>query len=804
MYRKNGFLLIVLLINCFISGAQEIGANYNHELQSIDLEYAKKTGLEWISVTPNIFEYIRREKNVETEPGLEKVIAAAKAGYKITFGFSWDFKKYNLSIPDSASAQEQEYFAVVLRMLERVGPYIKILNLGYDRNIETKEDILVRFTERLLTEASNWYNNHPEFKRPDMYIGAGVRGLIQMAQDDERVKGLAINLHVSDSVEIQENLRFVRSIMPEKPIIVPDFSLWPLLGQHMQDSIGDSKAGKEFAKKYNYSTGMTLTEWFTKGSAQVGATEWNDLFATRAWFPQHFMLTWFRHFQKFGVVLATYADSWRMTRPLWYDDFVSIVKAGKVQKPNIILIYVDDLGYGDISSYGAKAVKTNNVDRLAKNGLRFTDAHCTAATCTPSRLSLMTGRYAFRSNAAILPGDAPLLIQPGTKTLPSVLQKAGYKTSIVGKWHLGLGNGVIEWNGTIAPGPQETGFDHSFIIPATTDRVPTVFVENGRVPNLRPNDPIVISYGNKIGFEPDGLSNPELLKMKADTQHSNIIINGISRIGFMTGGRSARWVDEDIADVLTGKAKTFIEENKDNPFFLFFSIPDIHVPRAPHRRFVGSTRMGRRGDVITEMDWMTGEIIDQIEKLGLKEKTLIIFSSDNGPVLDDGYADEAVEKLGNHDPSGGFRGGKYSAFEAGTRVPFITYWPGTIKPGVSQALFSQVDLLASIASLTGQPVADTLDSQNMLPALLGNSVKAREYLLEESYTLSLRTPQWKYISPVEMPAPVWFANKKIESGLMQEEQLYDLKKDPGEKKNLAKKNPAVVAELKEQLKKIKR
>ncbi|HKH59934.1 MAG TPA: sulfatase-like hydrolase/transferase, partial [Flavitalea sp.] len=254
------------------------------------------------------------------------------------------------------------------------------------------------------------------------------------------------------------------------------------------------------------------------------------------------------------------------------------------------------------------------------------------------------------------------------------------------------------------------------------------------------------------------------------------------------------------------KAVSFIRRYKDKPFFLYFSIPDIHVPRAPHPRFVGSTSMGKRGDVISEMDWMTGEIVKAINQFGLRNNTLIIFSSDNGPVLDDGYADHAVELLGNHDPSGGFRGGKYSAFEAGTRMPTITYWPGTIKPGTSDAVWSQVDLLASLADLTGQQLSPGTgpDSENMLDVLLGKSEKGRDYLLEESYTLSLRKDDWKYISPDERPTPAWLKRKRIESGLLPVPQLYNLRSDPGEKNNVAQSYPEIVSKLEEKLKMIKR
>lgn len=468
-----------------------------------------------------------------------------------------------------------------------------------------------------------------------------------------------------------------------------------------------------------------------------------------------------------------------------------------LSKPNIIIIYVDDLGYGDVRCYGAKGVKTPNIDKLAKNGIKFTDAHCTAATCTPSRFSILTGSYAFRNKAAILPGDAPLLIRPGTATLPGMLQQAGYTTAVIGKWHLGLGNGVINWNGDIRPGPLEVGFNYSFLVPATLDRVPCVFVENHNVVNLNPKDPIEVNYDHKVGDEPTGLEHPELLKVKADTQHSNTIINGISRIGFTKGGRSAWWKDENIADVLLQKTTSFLATNKNKPFFLYLSYTDIHVPRDPNRKFKGKTTMGRRGDDIVQMDWTTGEVMKTVDKLGLTKNTLIIFTSDNGPVLNDGYNDDAEEMVGDHKPGGPFKGGKYSAYEAGTRVPTIVSWPAKMKPGVSDALINQVDLFASLADLSGQKLrtSDAPDSYDMLNTWLGKSAKGRETMLEEAFTLALRNGDWKYIAPQSQSTPPWLKDKKVETGLAQQPQLYNLKTDVTESNNVADKYPEKVKEL---------
>jgi arylsulfatase A-like enzyme len=276
--------------------------------------------------------------------------------------------------------------------------------------------------------------------------------------------------------------------------------------------------------------------------------------------------------------------------------------------PNVVLVYADDLGYGDLSAYGATRVHTPHVDALAAQGLRLTNAHAAAATCTPSRYALLTGEYAWRrKGTGILPGDARLIITPGRTTLASIMRRAGYRTGVVGKWHLGLGDGPIDWNSEIRPGPREIGFDESFLVPATGDRVPCVYVENGRVRGLDPKDPIEVSYEHPVGDEPTGKAHPELLKMDPSAGHDQTIVNGISRIGYMSGGRSARWVDEDMADVLTAKARAFIERHRAEPFFLYFATHDIHVPRVPHSRFAGRSGLGPRGDVILQLDGAAGD-----------------------------------------------------------------------------------------------------------------------------------------------------------------------------------------------------
>jgi arylsulfatase A-like enzyme len=480
----------------------------------------------------------------------------------------------------------------------------------------------------------------------------------------------------------------------------------------------------------------------------------------------------------------------------------SFARAADAARPNIVIIYADDLGYGDVSCYGASKVKTPNVDRLAREGRRFTNAHATSATCTPSRYALLTGAYPWRrDDAKILPGDARLLIAPGTPTIPSVLKPAGYASAAIGKWHLGLGAENLDWNGEVKPGPIEIGFTTCFLIPATGDRVPCVYLEDHRVVGLDPKDPIQVSYGKPIGNEPTGKDHPELLKYKPSHGHDQTIVNGISRIGYMSGGKSARWVDEDMADTITRRATSFIEQHRNEPFFLYFATQDIHVPRMPHSRFEGKSGLGRRGDVILQFDFCVGEILAALDRLGLAQNTIVILSSDNGPVVDDGYHDGAVENLNGHTPAGALRGGKYSAFEAGTRVPFVVRWPARVKPGVSNALVSQLDLLATFASVAGQkvPASAARDSHDASAALFGADAKGRDFVIEHAVNgrLGVRTADWKYIEPG--PGPAKNVNTNTELGNSQTPQLYRLSNDVGEQRNVAAENPAKVDELKAML-----
>lgn len=464
------------------------------------------------------------------------------------------------------------------------------------------------------------------------------------------------------------------------------------------------------------------------------------------------------------------------------------------RSPNIIFIYADDLGYGDVGAYGSTVLKTPNIDKLANGGVRFTTGYASSATCTPSRYALLTGTYPWRNkNAKILPGTAPLLISVDQMTVPKMLRDQGYHTGIVGKWHLGLGDGQVDWNQHIRPGPNEVGFDYAYIMAATQDRVPTVYIENGMVQGLEGDDPIQINYRENFEGEPTGKDNPEMLKMKWHHGHNHSIVNGIPRIGYMKGGDKAKWVDENMADTFLVRAQQYISEHRDEPFFLYYALQQPHVPRTPHERFVGSSGLGPRGDVIVEADWCIGELYQTLEELGLLENTLIVVSSDNGPVLNDGYYDDAVEKLGDHTPRGPLRGGKYSLFEAGTRVPFITYWKGTIQPKVSDALVSQIDLFNSVAKLCGSEIR-TDDGQEMLETFLGQADDSRsELVIEATSRTAFRKGDWALIPPYDGPAKNKMVD--IELGNSPEYLLFNLKDDLGQQQDLSTTHPDTLQKL---------
>ena len=487
--------------------------------------------------------------------------------------------------------------------------------------------------------------------------------------------------------------------------------------------------------------------------------------------------------------------------------------ATAAEKPNVVIIYGDDVGYGDLGAYGAKLIPTPNLDKLASEGLLFTDGHCSAATCTPSRFSMLTGIHGFRHGVRVLAPDAPMKIKPDMFTLPQLFKKAGYETAVIGKWHLGIGDGGtrVDWNGEIGPGPLDIGFDYMFLLPSTNDRVPCVYVENRHVVGLDPKDPLYVGTKPEqvnCTIYPDGRQNPEAMTYyKSSHGHNNSVINGIGRIGRQFGGKSALWDDETMADEFVKQARKYISgRRKDQPFFLYWAAADIHVPRAPNPRFKGKSKLTYRGDAMVQLDWCAGEIMKALEEQGLAENTIVIFSSDNGPVYDDGYEDGTTVKTSTgemdrgHDGSGPWRGGKYQIYEGGTRVPFIVKWPGRIKPGKSAAMMNQIDFMASFAELLEIELADHqgIDSRSTLSALLGRSDQGQDYMIEEARGLALRRGSWKYIAAGGGKKKGANKNAPKPAG-----QLYNLDTDRGEQTNLIEKHPRIAKEMADLLEKLK-
>ena len=487
--------------------------------------------------------------------------------------------------------------------------------------------------------------------------------------------------------------------------------------------------------------------------------------------------------------------------------FLTPLSLFSADRPNVVIIYGDDVGYADVGAYGSRLIPTPHLDKLAAAGLRFTDGHCTAATCSPSRFSLLTGIHAFRHNVRILAPNSPMAIPLDKLTLPKLFKKAGYNCAVIGKWHLGIGDGKTpnDWNGDVKPGPLEVGFDYSFLLPYTNDRVPCVYLENYRVVNLDPQDPISIGkepLDPRSTIYPDGKKTPEAMTYyRSSHGHNSSVINGIGRIGYMTGGKSALWNDETMADEFVRQARKWMsKQTEDRPFFIFFSSQDIHVPRTPHPRFHGKTRLGYRGDAMVQLDWSAGAVVAMLEEFGFAENTMVIFSSDNGPVYDDGYQDGTVVKTSSqevdqgHDGSGPYRGGKYQIYEGGTRVPFIIKWPKKISAGTtSDALVSQVDLLASFAAMLDielQP-GEAIDSRNTLDAFLGKSDQGVPYLIEEAGSLALREGDWKFVRSGGK------GKRAVKKG-----QLYNLAKDVAEKNNLIEAHSERAEKMREKLKQL--
>lgn len=481
----------------------------------------------------------------------------------------------------------------------------------------------------------------------------------------------------------------------------------------------------------------------------------------------------------------------------------SVDRAGRRStRPNIVLINADDLGYGDIGCYGATRVRTPNIDRLAREGRRFTDAHSASAVCTPSRYSLLTGDYSFRRKLyrpVFL--KTPCIIEPGKLTLAGLVRRAGYATACIGKWHLGLGDRTpTDWNKPLNPGPLEFGFDYYFGIPVVNSHPPFVYVENHRVVGLDPADPFV--YGATA------VTRKFREKFK------------VSAIGGAKAAH-ARYDDEQVGTTLTRKAVQWIHEHKSSPFFLYLATTNIHHPFTPAPRFKGTSECGMYGDFIHELDWIVGEVLAALDSAGVADNTLVIFTSDNGGMLNMG-GQEAWRT--GHRLNGDLLGFKFDAWEGGHRIPFIARWPGRIpRDTTSDQLISNVDMLATFAAICDQRLAeqDGLDSFDVLPALTGNpSAPIRDHLVISplaSKNRALRRGNWIYIRAQGSggfsgtrigvhtlggpPAHrlTGQVNSDIVDGRLRSDapkaQLYNLSKDPFQAENLYRERPDLAAEM---------
>ncbi|MCP4855780.1 MAG: arylsulfatase [Fuerstiella sp.] len=507
--------------------------------------------------------------------------------------------------------------------------------------------------------------------------------------------------------------------------------------------------------------------------------------------------------------------------------------ARQPDRPNIIFILADDMGYGDLGCYGAEKIKTPNIDRLATGGILFTDGHCGASTCTPTRYGLMTGQHAWRSwcKYSALSTNAPLLIDEDRATIASFLKSAGYSTSIVGKWHLGYGreegfadnrgdlapnfwdtrgNGP-NWNGELKPGPRENGFDYSYVVPVANSFPPYVFIENYRVAGLRKESPIgkleSRNHGKMEGGEGARWRDEELIDKFADK-----LVSQLERLAGEQKERSG--TRQEFRHQNDSSPKALAASATDQkPFFLYYTPTQPHIGSRvvkrnshwPNERFQGTSEAGNYGDVVQELDWSVGEILDTLDRLGIAENTLVIFASDNG-----GY----TRNFNGHQPNGHIlRGGKGDLVEGGHRVPFLAKWPGKIKPGTrSKETISTTDMLATVAAIIGKdlPAGAGPDSYNVLPALLGKTLPHPERPVVLSSggtgTISIRAGKWKLIDGQGNCGYGEFRNKQpwpVPKPGAPPAQLYNLDEDLGEANNLYTQHPGIVHRLKVGLEKIK-
>ncbi|MGJ8676700.1 MAG: sulfatase family protein [Akkermansiaceae bacterium] len=494
------------------------------------------------------------------------------------------------------------------------------------------------------------------------------------------------------------------------------------------------------------------------------------------------------------------------------------LQAGEEKAPNVVLIFADDLGYGDLSSYGATKLQTPNIDKLAAEGRRFTDAHSASAVCTPSRYGLLTGEYPFKANGGKgiwgpARVNAPLMIDTETLTIADVFKRSGYDTAVFGKWHLGFGTKVNDWQEPLSPGPQDLGFDYYFGMPIVNSAPPYVYVENDRIVGGDPADPLVY-----LGNKPTDKATPITPIPKEAAQRSDNRFSGAVEAHKLFN-------DYEVGTTLAHKATDWIKTREGKPFFLYFATTNVHHPFTPAKQFQGTSQAGLYGDFVHELDWIVGEVMNSLEAAGVADNTLIIFTSDNGGMFNHGGRHAA--ELG-HKINGDLLGSKFGIWEGGHRVPFIAWWPEKIEKGtVSDQLLNNVDMLASFAALTGQELSadDQKDSINMLPALIGNPEQTlRTKMIVTPHKpshMALRKGKWMYIPAksdggfkgskpnqhawggAAVTKLVNTPNSDIVDGKIKKDapegQLYDLEADVNQTKNLYNEYPELVEELSKEL-----
>jgi arylsulfatase A-like enzyme len=485
---------------------------------------------------------------------------------------------------------------------------------------------------------------------------------------------------------------------------------------------------------------------------------------------------------------------------LWLAVLATIQAADEpALRPNVVLVIADDLGYGDVGCYGATKIKTPRMDGLASEGVRFTDAHSSAAVCNPTRYSILSGTYLWHAQRK---PDYSLYFHDGQVTLPSLLKSVGYRTAALGKWHNGFGReGNPNWNGELKPGPLEIGFDYFFGTPRTHNEPPFVFVENHRIVGLDPADPLRV------------------------IPHDEVIKRGLRDFGWgvsegATAAHEAR-PDEQIDLILADKAVEFISrQSNETPFFLYLAFAAPHSPINPAPAFRGKSEVGLYGDYIQQLDHCFGRVMDAISQHGLAANTLVIFTSDNGAVI----TREALQA--GHRSNGVWLGQKTDAWEAGHRVPLIARWPGRIPAGSERKqLFAQVDLMATVGEAVGAalPVNASPDGHSDLAAFLDPArapAQRTEAVFLGTGSHVLRQGDWVFLPKqgsggmtIQVPqgaawgqpyARMGLANSDIdEHGKIKPDapaaQLYNLRSDPSQATNLFRDRPDMAAQLRSRL-----